>query len=229
MTLLSLEPPIYQIGDIYYSPTSGVIEYQGESTRLRAREANLLHALVLSFPDVLSRTEIEETLWKDSYATNATINQTVKALRFSLQDDQRTLIRTIPKQGYVLAVRPKIIASDETTNEQVAAFDSQLTQDEHVAAKTPQRQLLSSSFLATAFLLGTAAFALGASGQFAAKYARLSHQYNQHWILFTPEQGELQKLPLQPGSPTKYVIKSDSYYKICIKHQGELQCKTIDF
>ncbi|MBA5761276.1 winged helix-turn-helix domain-containing protein [Vibrio sp. 404] len=229
MTQLSLEPPVYQIGDIYYSPTSGVIKYQGESTRLRAREANLFHALVLSFPDVLSRTKIEETLWKDSYATNATINQTVKALRFSLQDDQRILIRTIPKQGYVLAVKPKVIASDETTDEQVTESDSQLLKDEHVAAIAPQHQLFSSSFLATVFLLGTAAFALGASGQFASKYAQLSHQYNQHWILFTPEQGELEKLPLQAGNPTKYVIKSDSYYKICEENQGELRCKTIEF
>ena len=125
MVKLYLEPPIYKVGDLYYSPTSAVIDNQGERCRLRAREANLFHELIKTFPEVLSRSSIEETLWKDSYATNATINQTVKALRFSLQDADRTLIRTIPKQGYVLAVAPILeedIAQQKTHEPKVEVF-----------------------------------------------------------------------------------------------------------
>lgn len=39
MLKLCLEPPVYKVGELYYSPTSAVIDSQGERSRLRARES----------------------------------------------------------------------------------------------------------------------------------------------------------------------------------------------
>ncbi|MGF1721133.1 helix-turn-helix domain-containing protein [Vibrio kyushuensis] len=81
---------------------------ESETVRLRAKEAAMLSALIDSFPETLTRQRIEELLYKNTYATNATINQVVKRLRDELQDDHKKLIRTVPKYGYVLGVTPAI-------------------------------------------------------------------------------------------------------------------------
>lgn len=106
MTKLTLEVPTYQLGDILFSPTSGVIKKNNVLYKLRAKECSLLNTLIDQFPEILSRNDIVEKLYSNTYATDATINQLVKRLRQSLDDDKRSLIRTIPKQGYQLAIAP---------------------------------------------------------------------------------------------------------------------------
>ncbi|CAK1711046.1 winged helix-turn-helix domain-containing protein [Vibrio crassostreae] len=109
MTKLTLEPPVYLIGEYLYSSTSGVLSKNDNLTRLRAKESALLNALINRVPDVLSRENIVQELYENTYATDATINQLVKRLRKAMSDDQRSLIRTIPKQGYLLAIDPKLV------------------------------------------------------------------------------------------------------------------------
>lgn len=112
MTRLTLEVPTYQLGDILFSPTSGVIKKNNVLYKLRAKECSLLNTLIDQFPQILSRNDIVEKLYSDTYATDATINQLVKRLRQSLDDDNRSLIRTIPKQGYQLAIAPINITTE---------------------------------------------------------------------------------------------------------------------
>lgn len=109
MSKLTLEPPVYLIGEYYYSPTSGVVSKKRVLTRLRAKESALLNALIDHFPHILSREQIVKELYENTYATDATINQLVKRLRNVMDDDLRSLIRTIPKQGYMLTVEPKCL------------------------------------------------------------------------------------------------------------------------
>ncbi len=106
MTKLILEPPVFLIGDYSYSQTSGVVSKNNVLTQLRAKESALLNALIEHFPNILSREQIVKELYEGSYATDATINQLVKRLRQALDDHQRSLIRTIPKQGYMLTSAP---------------------------------------------------------------------------------------------------------------------------
>ncbi|MGF1825062.1 winged helix-turn-helix domain-containing protein [Vibrio splendidus] len=252
MLKLCLEPPVYKVGELYYSPTSAVIDSQGERSRLRARESNLFHELIKTFPEVLSRSSIEETLWKDSYATNATINQTVKALRFSLEDTDRTLIRTIPKQGYVLAVAPKIdnnivpklnesnanelavdvsitaqtISSTEVETVDTASEQSNSVTTNNTKTEATPRSIVNSITLLLAISIAT--FALCASGLFTDQPERISHQYGNHWILFNATEQELSSLPIQPGDSTKYVSKNKSFYRICSEIRGVLECQQVE-
>lgn len=252
MLKLCLEPPVYKVGELYYSPTSAVIDSQGERSRLRARESNLFHELIKTFPEVLSRSSIEETLWKDSYATNATINQTVKALRFSLEDTDRTLIRTIPKQGYVLAVAPKIdnntvpkfnesnaneltvdvsktaqtISSTEIETVDTTSEQSNSVTTNNTKTEATPRSIVNSITLLLAISIAT--FALFASGLFTDQPERISHQYGNHWILFNATKQELSSLPIQPDDSTKYVSKNKSFYRICSEIKGVLECQQIE-
>ncbi|WP_373953639.1 transcriptional regulator [Vibrio pomeroyi] len=121
MAKLTLEPPVYLIGEYLYSSTSGVLSKDDNLTRLRAKESALLNALIKRVPDVLSRENIVQELYENTYATDATINQLVKRLRKAMGDDQRSLIRTIPKQGYLLAIAPKLVEKHPHSSPEIPA------------------------------------------------------------------------------------------------------------
>ncbi len=225
MTALSLEPPVYNVGGILYSPTSGAIELDGERSQLRAREANLLHALIQSFPEVLSRTAIEEQLWKDSYATNATINQTVKALRFSLKDDQRTLIRTIPKQGYVLSTKPQVLKQENEEKEEALLLTESVPQKESSTDLLPKQPPLFSLKQWGCIGIATSVVFLAAlSGVGATKNERTSQQHGQNWFLFPHSQEELDQVPLLDTTNQQFITKEDDQYRICVNEGDFLQC-----
>lgn len=228
MAKLYLEPPVYKVGELFYSPASAVVDNQGELSRLRAREASLFYELIKTFPEVLSRSSIEQRLWKDSYATNATINQTVKALRFSLQDVDRTLIRTIPKQGYVLSASPLIDNSyGREVIEEPEKNEQPLSGDQQEDRLVPTSKVVNS--VATIFVIAITFFALSASGVFVSKPNRVSHQYGKHWILFNATEQELASLPVKPNESTKYITKHESFYRVCSETTGVLECQKIDF
>ncbi|MCK6265125.1 winged helix-turn-helix domain-containing protein [Vibrio sp. ZSDE26] len=109
MTKLKLEAPVYQVGDYLYSMTSGVISKNDSLSQLRSKESALLNVFIETFPEVTSREKIVEELYQNTYATDATINQLVKRLRKSLEDNNRSLIRTISKQGYLLSSPPDVV------------------------------------------------------------------------------------------------------------------------
>ncbi|MCG9542212.1 winged helix-turn-helix domain-containing protein [Vibrio sp. Isolate33] len=90
-------------------------------TRLIAKESALLNALIKRVPGVLSRENIVQELYENTYATDATINQLVKRLIKAMGDDQRSLIRTTPKQGYLLAIAPKLVEKHPHSSPEIPA------------------------------------------------------------------------------------------------------------
>ncbi|MGR5234163.1 winged helix-turn-helix domain-containing protein [Vibrio rotiferianus] len=219
MIRLTLEPPTYSIGEINYSPISGVIEYQSQLYQLRAREANLLLALIQSFPNVLSRTDIEEQLWKNSYATNATINQTVKALRASLGDEKRILIRTVPKEGYVLSAKPVLMDRIQSNNKKdVDCSDAASKNKPRPAAFSPLQWIYLS-------IVGALVFFASYSGTFTPEQVRISHKVGSNWILFDADDKDYDSIPFMDTKNTQYALKRDNQYYVCIESPEGLRCK----
>ena len=230
MTQPFLEPPIYQLAGFQYSPTSGAIKNrQGNVVRLRAREANLLTALIDSFPEILSRQAIEEKLWKGSYATNATINQTIKALRFSLEDDQRALIRTIPKQGYVLSSKPHILDHETelppltaTVSPDEADKGDDVTDNEE--PHNPSPSLFSSNQWIALAAISLSLFMVAYLGVFHSGFDRISQKVGVHWVLFDATNQEIEKLNLSSDEPS-IILKEQESYRICQEIEGVTLCK----
>lgn len=71
-----------------------------KNTRLRWKEFQILSLLVNRSPELVSRAEIIENIWKGTYCSDSTINQTIKSIRQKIGDAEHTLIRTIPRLGY---------------------------------------------------------------------------------------------------------------------------------
>nr|WP_218035806.1 helix-turn-helix domain-containing protein [Serratia ureilytica] len=77
-----------------------VLTPAGGKFRLRWKEYQILSLLVARSPELVTRTEIIENIWKGTYCSDSTINQTIKSIRQKISDSEHTLIRTIPRLGY---------------------------------------------------------------------------------------------------------------------------------
>ncbi len=77
-----------------------VLMPDGKTFRLRWKEYQILSLLVARSPDLVTRSEIVESIWKGTYCSDSTINQTIKSIRQKIGDTRHTLIRTIPRLGY---------------------------------------------------------------------------------------------------------------------------------
>ncbi|HEI8866037.1 winged helix-turn-helix domain-containing protein [Serratia sp. AKBS12] len=71
-----------------------------KKSRLRWKEYQILSLLVARSPELVSRAEIIENIWKGTYCSDSTINQTIKSIRQKIGDKEHLLIRTIPRLGY---------------------------------------------------------------------------------------------------------------------------------
>ncbi|MGF1697772.1 winged helix-turn-helix domain-containing protein [Vibrio lamellibrachiae] len=244
MSSHTFEPPIYQIGEYRYSVTSGIVKFKQDVIRLRAMEANLFTALVESFPEILSRQAIEQRLWSNSYATNATINQTVKGLRDSLLDTDRELIRTIPKQGYVLSIQPIIteglkerdardvkkgaIGPLDNDNDELmeAAILPSIKDLDGIETKNKTSNSKQVAFRLIVGLIS--AFVLGFLLSMSISSGQDKSLYKGHWIMFSATAEDLEKLPLIEG-PTSYFVFKDQYgYKLCESVGDTLKCHFVD-
>lgn len=129
-----------------------------QRSRLRWKELQILSLLVNRSPELVSRSEIIETIWKGTYCSDSTINQTIKSIRQKIGDTEHTLIRTIPRLGYKVddkaifnfissgesAVATKIIpGNDEGEN-----FNSDLPEDKlnHMADEIIENATISEDY-----------------------------------------------------------------------------------
>lgn len=71
-----------------------------EISHLRWKEYQILSLLFARSPELVTRAEIIENIWKGTYCSDSTINQTIKSIRQKIGDEDHVLIKTIPRVGY---------------------------------------------------------------------------------------------------------------------------------
>jgi DNA-binding winged helix-turn-helix (wHTH) protein len=78
----------------------------GEDLHLTPKAFDLLRLLVDAAPRVVTKAELHERLWPDSFVSDATLVGLVKEVRRVLQDSDAAapIIRTVSRVGYALAV-----------------------------------------------------------------------------------------------------------------------------
>jgi len=79
-----------------------LLDANGQNVALRGKIFDLLWYLLQHKGQLISKTELLETLWPDTVVEENNLNQTVSALRHALNDDVKTpqLIATVKGRGY---------------------------------------------------------------------------------------------------------------------------------
>lgn len=97
--------PLLKVGELELDPAAHRVSYQGQTIELSGREFTVLHTLMLAAGRVLSRAQLEESLyaWGQEVESN-TVEVHIHHLRRKLDPE---LIQTVRGVGYLLP-RPKV-------------------------------------------------------------------------------------------------------------------------
>ena len=86
--------------------------------RLLWKEYQMLSLLVQRSPNVVTREELVNHIWKGTYCSDSTINQTIKSVRQKLGDSEHKIIKTIPRIGYIIEEKQLVnISFDQVATE----------------------------------------------------------------------------------------------------------------
>lgn len=104
-----------------------------EEVKLRPQSFDVLQYLLENNGELLSRDALHDAIWAERAVTDDSLAQCMVEIRRALDDSTRTLIRTVPRRGYI--------------------FDGEVAVEEPVVAKAGPRQNYSALQGATLFVL----------------------------------------------------------------------------
>lgn len=94
----------FQIGKWQAYPSRGVIEAEGETIQLEPRVMDLLVCFARHPDEVLSKEQLIQKVWPDTFVADDVLTSAIWKLRQALGDDPKSpgYIETIPRRGYRL-------------------------------------------------------------------------------------------------------------------------------
>ena len=108
------EAKSFDVGGWRVTPDEGVLSRDGRSERLEPLAMQVLVYLASRAGEVVSRSDLEEAVWKGGVVSYDSVTSTVIKLRKALGDDARkpTYITTIPKRGYQLIAQVSLVVDE---------------------------------------------------------------------------------------------------------------------
>lgn len=124
-------PDIFKIGDWVIKPASGQVSKDDKEHRLEPKAMAVLVYLAENAGEIVTRIELEESVWRGSVVTYEALTVTINKIRAAFEDDSRKphYIETLAKRGYRLIapvtsdeVISKYITTDTKSNFRKHAF-----------------------------------------------------------------------------------------------------------
>lgn len=115
----------YEFGDFRLDAQHPSLWLNDKMVQLPPKALDLLILLVRQKGGIVSRDELLETVWRDTFVEEANINYTVSLLRKTLDcRNKNRFIQTVPKKGYrfIAEVREAAEAEEETLVQPTAAL-----------------------------------------------------------------------------------------------------------
>jgi Tol biopolymer transport system component/DNA-binding winged helix-turn-helix (wHTH) protein len=156
---------VYEFGEISLDPTRMTVTVSGRPAALEPKSFDVLLFLVEHRDRLVSKDELLEAVWKDTFVTPNVLTRAVAQLRKALGDDAREsrYIETVAKRGYRLIAPVSVVAGDlprvSTAVPDTAPTGSPVPPAVPDAAVPPRRI---ARWMALAAVVLVAAFAAGA-------------------------------------------------------------------
>jgi Tol biopolymer transport system component/DNA-binding winged helix-turn-helix (wHTH) protein len=109
---------VFEFGEFRLDTAERVLRRNGSVVSLTPKAVSLLELLVGREGTVVSRSEMIEELWPDTFVEEANLTVTISMLRKALGE---SYIRTIPKRGYAFAVPVRRIDAQPVNGNHAAA------------------------------------------------------------------------------------------------------------
>ncbi len=103
----------YQFGEFTLDLETGFLRRQRDAVDVRAKAFDLLAYLVQHHGRVVTKDELVDAVWPGVAVTDNSLAQCMAEVRRVLGDDERNIIRTIPRRGYVFAADVAAAVDDD--------------------------------------------------------------------------------------------------------------------
>jgi predicted ATPase/DNA-binding winged helix-turn-helix (wHTH) protein/Tfp pilus assembly protein PilF len=100
-------PPIYRFGQFTLDMQRGCLLKSGAEVRLRPKVYDALKYLVQNPGRLISKQELIQAIWPDSFVTDDSLVQCTIELRRALDDRDQQVLKTVPRRGYLFTARVK--------------------------------------------------------------------------------------------------------------------------
>lgn len=94
---------IYHFQDFTLDLQRGCLTRNGSEVGLRPLPFRLLRIFLEKPGRVMGKDELISELWPSTTVTDESLTQCIKDIRRAIQDNERTIIRTLPRRGYLFA------------------------------------------------------------------------------------------------------------------------------
>jgi TolB-like protein len=103
----------YAFGEFVVDLRAGALRRGATALPLRAKAFDVLVYLIGKRGEAVSKSELIDGVWKDVIVTENSLAQCIKEVRQALGDEAQTIIKTVPKRGYLFAA-PVSAMADRT-------------------------------------------------------------------------------------------------------------------
>ena len=105
----------YRFGEFELDLDRGLLFRADEEIRIRPKSFAVLSYLVRNAKRLVPREELMENIWRGAVVTEDTVTQTLIDVRRTIGDTDQSIVRTVPKQGYLLDIPISSVDEDRPT------------------------------------------------------------------------------------------------------------------
>jgi TolB-like protein/DNA-binding winged helix-turn-helix (wHTH) protein/Flp pilus assembly protein TadD len=102
MPALETEHTVYSFGGFALDLARGTLSRDGVETRLRPKSYAVLRHLVERAGRLVGKQELLDAVWGSTVVTEGSLTQCIVDIRRALGDADQRLLRTVPRQGFIL-------------------------------------------------------------------------------------------------------------------------------
>ena len=97
----------FRLGGFSFSlQTNELKDENGNTIHLRSQSTEVLDYLARHHDEIVSRTDLIENVWPDTFVTDDSLAQCIADIRRALNDTDHKIVHTLPKKGYKLEAVP---------------------------------------------------------------------------------------------------------------------------
>ncbi len=110
---------LYEFGEFRLDPAAGELRRGAERVGLPPKVFEILCVLAESRGATVSKDELMQRVWADSFVEEANLTQNIYTLRRALgkTEENQNLIENVPRRGYRIAAPVRVVSADEKAEE----------------------------------------------------------------------------------------------------------------
>jgi len=97
---------VYRFGGFVLDTAARRLHRGNQAIHLTPKALELLQILIEQRPRAMSKEQLQDRLWPDTYVVEANLPVLIREIRTALGDDERSIIRTVQRFGYAFSGEP---------------------------------------------------------------------------------------------------------------------------